>query len=254
MITNAIKQGFFIAKKSLHLVVALFIFNLVFNIFSYATPAPEPTIEFQGFYVAMLALFSLLGLLIQAGALGYIKEKIVNGNPDFKTFLKAAFKYVGRVVLSQLLVLLAVFLVALAFGVMVGVPHAFGAAHKIMPIITLVLAVIVGLIALYLLTVMVLAPYFIVLEDQTARNGIRRSVQMIKKHKKSVCVILAFVFLAALIGFALNVVGFMIHNDKFLIGYVALSALVSAFWSAFYFSSVMKLCQAYLEEDKLIVE
>ena len=194
-IGESVKKGFSVATQSMALVFCLFAFGVFWSILNllytskFQTPAQAPS----PIVIALAVVFILLSIYMQAGSLGFVLNKIKQGNADLSSFAAAAGKFYLRVLLLGLFVAV----IAGAFILLAGLGVAFLQTPG------MVIAVVLGGIGIYVLLLMFLSPYILVAEDNKVIASIKKSVAFVRKN---ILAVLGISLILVAIGFAAGVI------------------------------------------------
>lgn len=176
MIISSLKKGFALTNKSLGLALFLALVGFIWNLVSLqygpkpgATPANEPI---SPIFMGAGILFLFTGFFIQGGQLGYLNEKLKQGQSSVNTFLKSASKFFLRFMLLG--VSLGIFgLIFLFLGLLAT------AAFKTVGV---VIAVALAATWIYVVLLLFLSPYVVVVHDKGFITAIKESFRMSKKY------------------------------------------------------------------------
>lgn len=196
---ESVKKGFAISKQSMGLVCALFIFGFIWNLVSiFFGPAPEAT-EPAVNPVLIIAggIFLLLTIFVQAGSLGYVREKLKKGSGGAADFMSAGKKYYLRLLVIGIIVaaVIGVFVLLAALAV-----AGLGAKLQVLGII---LAILFASLGIYFVILLFLAPYVAVADEQGPIASIKQSVG---KVRKNILPLLGISLILIAIGFGIGLV------------------------------------------------
>jgi len=178
VIGTVIKKGFKTATESINLVLALFIFGTVWSVLNVflapqlQTPGSAP----PAVAIVLGILFALASIYMQAGSLGYVRDKLRLGKAEFSSFTASGSKYY----IPFLLLGLFIMLIVGAFIIAAAAVAALLA--NVVSVLGLVLAVIIAAIGVYAAILMLLAPYFIVAGGQGVIASVKSSVSLVRKN------------------------------------------------------------------------
>jgi len=148
---------------SMNLVAVLFVFGAVFNLinlfFTANAQLENPDVRTSAVTIVVGLVFVLLSIFVQAGSMGYVRDKIKAGQASLASFTSAGGKYYLRLLLIGLLVVLVILAFVLAGALVIAV---FGTA---LSAVGIGIAIILAAVGIYVLMLMFLAPYLIVGED-----------------------------------------------------------------------------------------
>ena len=241
----SIKKGFGVAKGSLAIVGILSLFGFVWSLLNiYYAPkiqaqAQAPDAKTSVLIVVSTVIFILVSIFLQAGTLGYVRDKIKQGKANFAAFMAGGAKYYGRLFVVGLIISL----VAIAFILVAAL------AVALLKKPGLFIAVPVALAAIYFILLMFFAPYIVVVNEEKSIASIKKSVGMVKKNLLGVLGISAIL---VVIGFGVGlligvILGLLNVASPGVISQVAtavLSSLLNAFLGVFVTATFMNF---YLE-------
>ena len=98
-IGESIKKGFGAAKKSMNLVLVLFIFGTIFsliNVFLAPAEGADPNTPPPPALVVSGIVFIFLSIYFQAGAMGFVRNLIKAGSAKLDSFTSSGRKYYLR--------------------------------------------------------------------------------------------------------------------------------------------------------------
>jgi hypothetical protein len=213
-ILGSISKGFNVATKSIGLVIALFVFNLIGSIASlpFATIAPGAAISPQLTAGALVfsILFILISIFIQGGTLGLVRDAIKEGKMQLASMAQYGKKYYLRLLGLGVLIVLIIAVVALIAGLMIAITSPINnpVITTIAVIIAIIITVVVGLLFFIPFT---LAPYAIVCDEMGVVDSMKKALDTARKPLMRVLSLLALIILlviiALLVGF---VIGFFV--------------------------------------------
>ena len=232
-IVESIKKGFALAKKSMDLVLALFVFGAVWNLVNISlmpnVQDPQAPVNPATAMILMVLgiVFIFLSIFVQAGSLGYVRDKIKSGNAALAVFFADGRKYYGRILLVGAMIGLVVGLFAVLAAVLAAVLSAF-------TIVAAILAVALIVIGVYFGILMFFAPYLVVVDGKSPLDAVKQSVTLVRKNLLAVLGVAGLLILA---GFAvgLGLGGAFAGVNLVLKGVVPqiLFAVISSFINAF---------------------
>jgi hypothetical protein len=199
---EAISKGFAIAKKSLGLIILLFIFGFVFNLLNiFLAPAgavaggeaPPPSPALMG----LSAVFVLLTIYFQGGSMAYVRDLIKNGSAAMPEFLGGAGKYYVRLLALGLIVALVIGVTVLVAALLAGV------LGTISPFIAVPVTILLAALGLYFVVLLFLSPYAAVVDEKGVRLSIKLSMRLVKKN---ILPLLGISLLMVVIGFGIGLV------------------------------------------------
>jgi len=201
-VKESLKKGFSVASQSMEVVAGLFVFGLIFSLINVFFTAKlqkttTPSVRVSIVAVVVGVLFLLASIFVQAGLLGYVRDKIKSGHAGFSNFLDAGRKYYGSLLLLGLLVgaVVGVFILLAALAI-------FALGQKLMPV-GIGIAVVLVAIGVYISLLMFLAPYDLVAGDQKVIDAVKHSIAMVRKN---IMAVLGLSLILILIGFAAGIV------------------------------------------------
>lgn len=235
-IGEAIGKGLELAKKSLGLILVVFVFGFAFNLLNiFLAPAegadanqpPQPALIIAG------VVFILLTIFFQAGSMAYIRDRIKTGSANLSNFTAGGAKYYVRLLLLGLVV-------SLVIGVCVLLA-AFSAAalQNSVPALSVPLAILFAALGIYFVVMFFLAPYAAVVDEQGVKPSIKTSMRLVKKN---IGRLLGISVLMILIGFGIGLIlGALLAGVSALIKaematqiiFALLSSLVNSFLGIF---------------------
>jgi hypothetical protein len=231
-IGESVKKGFSISKQSMGLVMALFVFGFVWNLISLfygpqpgaaETPAVSPILIVAGI------VFILLTIFVQAGSLGYVRDKIKKGSAGMAEFMSAGGKYYLRLLLIGLVVALVIGVFVLLAAIVVSV---LGAKMNVLAII---LAIVLASFGIYFVILLFLAPYVAVADEQGVIASIKQSVA---KVRKNILALLGISLILIAIGFG---IGLLLGA-----GFAGLSLVIKGMPAQILFALLSSFVNAYL--------
>jgi hypothetical protein len=190
----SIKKGFSTAAGSMGLVLVLFLFGAFWNLLNIFINArvTEPTPQTSIAVIAAGVVFILLSVFMQAGSLGFVKEKLKTGASSLGTFAASGGKYYGRLFVIGLLI-------ALLIGAFVLVAAlAVAAIGDRIPALAIGIAVVIAAISLYFVILLFLAPYIAVVDEKGPIASLKESVGVVRRN---ILAVLGIAGLLVVIGF-----------------------------------------------------
>lgn len=236
-VKTSVGKGFGIARQSMPVVGILSLFSFVWNLINlYYAPQVQqnPQAAISAVLVVATIVFLLVSIYLQAGTLGYIRDKVKQGQATLSVFTSSAGQYymrifgVGLIITSIALLFIVVAAVLVAFLKTVGV----------------VIAVAVAVIGIYLFCLVLFAPYIIVANDERAVASIKKSVGLVKKNILPVfgisliLVVVAFA-VGLLTGVLLGLVNVAAPGPVSRVIYALVSSLLNSFLGVFVYASFM---------------
>ena len=237
-ILESIKKGFSVTASSLPVVLALFVFGFIFNLINMALLPKAPNTPPSPAMIAAGVVFVLLTIFMQAGSMGYVRDKLKQGNAAFSHFLAAGSGYYVRIFLLSLVIALVIgaFVLAAALAAALLGPKAEYAAIGV--------AIVIAAIGVYTLILLFFAPYIAVSRDQGVIFSLKESVRLVRANPlKVVGISFLLVAIGFLVGLAIGlVVGLLTRvmpDRASQILFAVLSSLVNAFLGLFVTASFM---------------
>ena len=199
-IAESISKGFGVAKKSMNLVLVLFIFGFIFSLANLflAPPAtaganqpPSPAL------VAVGLVFILLTIYFQGGSMAFVRDVVKNGAAAFGSFTSGGGKYYLRLLLLGLVVSLVIGVFVLLAALAVGFLK-----NNLAPL-GVVLAVFFGALGIYFVVLLFLSPYAAVVDEKGVMESVKLSMKLVKRN---ILPLVAISLLLILIGFGVGLV------------------------------------------------
>ncbi len=182
-IGESLKRGLSTTFKSLPLVLIFFAYSAAANLLNLrlAGGVQEPAPTAPGLNTTVLAsvvgvVLVIIGLFLQAGSMGYIRDHLKTGSASLGSFLGYGLKYFLRLLLFGLFVTVIAVILLLAGSFVI---NAFPANLRIVAVGLLVVA---ALAVLYFVVLMFLAPYIIVVEEKGLVEAIQASIPLVKRY------------------------------------------------------------------------
>lgn len=212
-ILGAIQKGFGLAAKNLALVLALFLFNLVWNLAGIplaVAPGATVTPRFTAAALIFSALFILASILVQGSVLGLVRDSIKEGKMQLAKFLSYGLKYYVRLLGLGVIIILVIAIVALVAGLIIAVTAPLNST--VITAIAITAAIAIAVVAgLFYFIPFTLSPYALICEDIGIVGSLKRSLDVaLKPFSRVFSLLLLFVLLVLIalgIGF---VIGFLV--------------------------------------------
>ncbi len=224
-IGQAIQKGFGIAKKSLSLVLVLFVFGFIFNMVNLTLAPKTPDAGSPSPLLLVLGvIFIFLTIFLQAGSMGYIHDKIKTGVATLSNFASSGRKYYLRLLVLGLLIslIIGVFVLLAALSV------AFFKDN--LAVLGVPLAILFGALGIYFVVMLFLSPYATVVDEKTVNQSIKLSMRLVKKN---ILPLLGMSVLLILIGFVIGLVlGAALAGLSYVVKQEMISQTVFAFLSS----------------------
>lgn len=197
-VVESIKKGFAVATKSWDLVLVLFAFGASWNVMNLLLSQrfQNPTVGQSVMLVVLAVAFILISVYMQAGSMGYVRDRVKAGQANLGVFASTGGKYYLR--------FLAVgAVVSVTAGIFVLIAAlVMGFLGQTLPVVAIPVAVVAFLAGLYFIVMMFLAPYIVVCKEEKAIPAIKQSMDFVKKNILS---ILGLSAILVAIGFILGV-------------------------------------------------
>lgn len=203
-ILETVKKGFSLMISSLSVVAIFFVYGAVTNFINLQVssrvgtdPAAAPT-PLVGASIALSIVSVFVGLFLQAGSMGYFRDKVKEGKADLASFFASGRRYFLPLFLFGLIIMGIVAVASIGSVVLVRVlPRPVA----ILGTIVLVAAALTFVVAWFL------APYAIVAGGKTVRDAMKESVAIVKKNLLKIVLIgLVLVAIGFLAGFVFGLV------------------------------------------------
>ena len=239
-ILESVKKGFSVAASSLPVALVLFIFGFIFSLINIAL-LPQTQASNASPSPAMIAaglVFVLVTVFMQAGSMGYVREKIKQGNVTFSSFLSMGSKYYVKILCLSLVIALIIGAFVLVAALVVAV------LGQKMQYLAMGIAIVIAAIGIYVLILLFFAPYIAINEEKGVTASLKESVRVVRANILKV-VLLALLLIAigflvgVLIGFAVGLISRSMPGDSSKILFAFFSSLVNAFLGLFVTSSFM---------------
>lgn len=197
-IRTIINKGFSIATTSWPVVLLIFVFSAIFNVINLflAPQAQGPTPQGAPMMIGIGIVFILITIFMQAGSIGYVRDRIKLGKASMSGFAASGTKYY----LPLLLLSLVIFGIVLVFGLLSAVVVAAlgqGAQAVAMGLVLLLL-LLGGLAVLFLF----FAPYIAIGDDKGVVYALSNSPAFVGKNFLGV---IGMILVLLAVGFALGV-------------------------------------------------
>ena len=228
---EAISKGFAVAKRSSGLIILLFIFGTIFNLLNIflgpkeavapvATPPPPSTAM-----MVLSGVFVLLTIYFQGGSMAYVRDSVKTGSAALPNFLAGAGKYYVKILLLGLLVAAIIGMTVLVAAVVAGL---LGSAS---PFIAVPVIILLAALGVYFVVLLFLAPYAVVVDEQSVGAAIKSSMRLVKKN---ILTLLGLSLLMVVIGFGIGLVlGGILAGASVLLKTPMLTQVVFAVLSSF---------------------
>jgi len=244
-IKASVKKGFEVTKKSLTVIGILSVFGFVWSFINiYIAPkiqaqAAAPSVKISVLVLIGSLIFILASIFLQAGTLGYVRDKIKQGKSSLVAFTAAGFKYYLRLLAVGIIITLIAMLFILVAALAVAFLKKPG----------LVIAIPAGLAAIYAVLLMFFAPYIVVVNEEKPIASIKKSAGLVKKNFLRVLgllgILIAIGFVIGLLaGAILGLLNIAIQGITAQVIYAVISSFLNALLGIFVTASFMNF---YLE-------
>lgn len=193
---DVIGKGFSYASKSVGLILILFIFNLVVSLASIAIIGPAtvtpvagavvPPLNFaKGIAALLLGLVAiLLSVFIHGGSLACIRDLVKEGKFSLNKFASYGGSFYAKLLGLGILIMLILLVAVIVIGLIISAGAAINNAA--ITAIFVILSILLGLAALYILVLFIFSPYSVVVDDSKVIESMKRSIQFAKKNLGSI--------------------------------------------------------------------
>ncbi len=238
-IVGSIKKGFSVAASSFPVVLVLFVFGFIFNLINQKIAPQTPNTPPSPQMIVAGVAFILATVYMQAGSMGYARDKIKEGAATLSRFTGSAAKFYVKILLLSLIIaaIIGAFVLLAAFVVaMLG-----QTAH----IVALIIAGAITIVGVFVLILLFFAPYIAVNENKPVGACLSDSVKTVRANLWKVLLIslilIAIGFLVGvLIGLVVGLVSRAVQNAPVTsILFAFLSSLVNAFLGFFVTATFM---------------
>jgi hypothetical protein len=218
-IFEAVKKGFGAANKNMMLVLVLVVFNLVWNMINIAfvpqaaVPAPgadtaatPPAVPPQTAVLAIVvsAVFMLISIFMQGGALGVVRDYIKEGKAKLSAFASYGGKYYLRLLGLGVIIILIVLIIALLAALIIAATAPLN--NVIATVIAAIIAITIGLAGIYFVLLIVMSPYSLICDDTGIIAAMKNSMAAVGKAFWKVLLLLVMLVLIAIgIGFLIGI-------------------------------------------------
>ncbi|MCG3175276.1 MAG: hypothetical protein MOGMAGMI_00198 [Candidatus Omnitrophica bacterium] len=197
-VVESIKKGFSVAAQSLDLVLVLFVFGAGWNVMNLLLSQrfQNPDVAQSVMLIALALIFILVSVYMQAGSMGYVRDRVKAGQASLGSFASAGGHFYLR--------FLAVgAVVAVTAGIFVLIAAlVMGFLGQSLPVVAIPIAVVAFLAGLYFIIMMFLAPYIVVCKEEKAIPAIKQSMDFVKRN---ILPILGLALILTAAGFVLGV-------------------------------------------------
>jgi hypothetical protein len=238
-VIDSIKKGFGVATHSMSLVLLLFAFGAVFGVVNVSLSGQlqgttPPTNQASVMAIIVGIVFVLISIFMQAGSMGYVRDRLKTGKANLSGFAAAGGKYYLRLLLIGFLISAVIGLFVLIGALLVTFLQTVGT----------VLAVILGIVGLYVVLLMFLAPYGVVVDEKGAISSIKQSMRLVTQNILKVAgigiilILIAFGF-GLLIGVLLGLLSVAVQGAASQIIFAVVNSFLNAFLGVFVTGSFM---------------
>lgn len=251
---QAFKKGFEVVKKSMGLVLAYFLFGLVWNLINipFASKVATGDIQASLWVTGLFTVYILIAVFFQGGMLGYVREKVKGGAVSVSHFSHCGAQYYLRL-LGLGVIVMAIMLVA--FGIVAVVMTAAGQSN----IFALIVALAIAACAIYAALMMFMAPYVVVASEGKVFQSIRESVKLVR-HNLGKLTGLWGIFLATALVCWLVLVMLLslvslagkgtVEGTAFQVVFAAISSLINGFLGVFITAAFMTYYFALIQPQQ----
>jgi hypothetical protein len=203
-ILDTVKKGFSLMVSSLSIVAIFFAYGAVTNFINVQftskvqTDPATASNPLMALSIALSLLSVFLGLYLQAGSMGYFKEKLQAGKSGLPTFFASGTRY---------------FLPLLIFGLIIMGIVAVASVGSIVMVRTLprpvaiLGSIVLAAAALTFVVAWFLAPYAIVVNGKSVPAAMKESVALVKQNLVKIVLIgLILIAIGFLVGFVFGLI------------------------------------------------
>lgn len=239
-IIESIKKGFLVAFRSMDLVLALFVFGFIWNLINvFAFKNTEnPTPPEAALMIVTGVVFILFTIFMQAGSLGYVCDRVKTGAASLSSFASSGGKYYLRILLIGLIVgavaIVFILLASLALALLGGGQEAAAQPNRTLNALSIALAAILVIVAIYFILLMFLAPYIAVSEERKVIESLKKSVSTVKANFLRILgvfgllILIGFVF-GLVVGLVFALVSLGVKGPAAEVIFAALSSFVNSY-------------------------
>ena len=171
-----VNKGFSIAASSLPVVLVLFVFGLIFNLINLklAPQTQDPNAPPSLPMAISGIVFVLATVYMQAGSMGFVRDKIKQGSASLSNFTGAAAKYYVKILLLSLTIALVIggYVLLSALAVTVLTQRA--------EYVAMGLAILIAAIGIYTLILLFFAPYLAICDEKKIKECLSGSVKVVR--------------------------------------------------------------------------
>lgn len=253
-IIEAVKRGFGVATKLLKLVLVLFIFNAIWNLGSipFITPQAAATTTVNIAALVFSLVFVLASIFMQGGTLGIVRDYLKTGTGKLGGLVSYGLKYYLRLLVLGLIVVLIIGIVAILAVLIIAGTAPLN--QIVVTVIAATVAIAIGVIGVYFVLLLVMAPYILVCEEAGVIASIKKSIEFVRRTFLKVFLLLVVLILLSIgmgftIGFLTGLLTIVIPMKvaQIIIGLVNsafngyLGIVMMAAFMAFYFAHTKKV-------------
>ena len=239
-VKTIVRKGVTTASASLPVVLLLFVFSFVFNLInlSLASKVQTPDTQMTPLMIGVGFLFVFLTIFMQAGSMGYVRDRIKEGKASLANFTASGSKNYVRILLLSLLIALIIGVFVLLAALLVAL------LGQKMQTLSMGLAIVVAAIGIYAVILFFFAPYIAIADGKPVMTSMKESIAFVRKNILQVLGIsIVLISIGFVIGIGLGfLVGFtakVIPTAQSQILFAFLSSLVNSFLGLVVTSSFM---------------
>ncbi len=238
-VLEAVKRGFGIATKSLGLVLIMIIVNMIGSFVSmpFAMPAGQ-TLPPETLTAALIftAIFILISIFIQGGALGVVKDIIKEGKMKLASFVSYGVKYYIKLLILGVFIVFIIGAVALIAALLIASTAQLN--NLVISSIAVAIAIAIGVVALLFYFIpFSLSPYALVCEELGVIASLKRGMVVAKKQFTRVfLLVLLFIILVLislgvglLFGFIVGMIGALMPVAAAKIFMIAVTSIINGY-------------------------
>ncbi|MDO8525626.1 MAG: hypothetical protein Q7S07_03970 [Candidatus Omnitrophota bacterium] len=210
---EAVKRGFGIASKGLGLVLIMIIVNMIGSFasmpFAITTGQTLPPEMLTGALI-FTAIFVLISIFIQGGALGLVRDTIKEGKMKLASFTSYGAKYYIKLLILGVLIVLIIGIVALVAALLIAATADLN--NVLISSIAIAIAIAIGVVALLSYFIpLALSPYALVCEELGVIASMKRGLAVAKKPFTRVFLLLLLFVILILISLGVGLLfGFIV--------------------------------------------
>ena len=230
-VVEAIKKGFGAAAKNVGLIGVLFVFNVVMNLVSlpFAQTAASPNPQFTATTLLISLVFILISIFLQGGSLGIVRDYLKQGKSELSKLVSYGSKYYLRLFLLGALIVAVIFVAGIIAALIIAATAPLNNAA--VTIIAAIIAIIIGVIALFYIFLLIFSPYVLVCEDKGVIDALKASIKIVRGAILKTLLLLVMIILIAfgigfLVGFLTGLITVMMPVS---VGQVVIAVISSLF-------------------------